>query len=158
MIAAKNTASVCLISHPNQLKAPMFNFKAPLPQSQILLQKVTASTIQIVVRLLPTNAEPTPRTYDRGHHPNRLRPYQSRMVSPLDEDEADDYHHSDGYVVVIYSNKSEVFTDVIFESGCLKYEFTSLAPTTAYTIRIIPSDARGEVLEKTAVTRKWDLD
>ncbi|XP_022112077.1 tenascin-R-like [Acanthaster planci] len=121
---------------------------APLPHSQILLPKVTATSIQIVARLVPAITTQILRQFDRGSFPN-----SGRVVRPSAEDEADDYHSSDGYVVVIYSNYSDVFTDVIFESGTLEYEFTSLAPTTLYMIRIIPSDASGEVLEKTAMTR-----
>ncbi|XP_038073739.1 tenascin-R-like [Patiria miniata] len=127
---------------------------APLSKSQILLQKVTATSIQIVARLVPATTTQTPTAYDRGSSQSRLNRHGTGAVRPeVEEDEGDDYHHSNGYVIVIYSNNSDVFTDVIFESGTLQYEFMALVPTTFYTIRIIPSDASGNVQEKTTMTR-----
>ncbi|XP_071792038.1 tenascin-R-like [Asterias amurensis] len=122
---------------------------APLPQSRILLQKVTASSVQILVRLLKTTSSPTPSSVEHRHQPQPGNLYRPLLY----EDDDDTRHHSDGHIVVLFSNKSDVFTDVIFDDGTLQYEFTLLEPTTTYTIRIIPSDGSGLVLEEIVTTR-----
>ncbi|XP_072046356.1 uncharacterized protein [Amphiura filiformis] len=96
-----------------------------LPEEKILLTNVTSTSVSLLCRI-------------STHHQVEFR---------LEDESADR-----GYVVLIYSDDNDIFTDVVFDAWPLKYQFTSLKPHTYYHIRVV-SNEMGAYYETTATTR-----
>ena len=59
-----------------------------------------------------------------------------------------------GFVVLIYSHKEDVFTDVVFDAWPLRYTFKALEPNTEYHIRVV-SNEMGAYYETSITTSEF---
>lgn len=108
-----------------------------MPPSGILVREMTADTIAIMGNTNP---------YADGDD---------------DEDEIDDdslfdpqqvtSQSHDAHILFIYSEKGDLFTDVVFNQGVWSYTFRDLNPVTSYTIRVV-NNQNGVAFETNSTT------
>ena len=99
-------------------------FAESLPEEKILLTNVTSTSVSLLCRISQTNVRKIDESADRG------------------------------YVVIIYSNVYDVFTDVVFDAWPLRYQFKSLKPHTYYHIRVV-SNEMGTYYETKVTTSRF---
>ncbi|XP_071504569.1 uncharacterized protein [Diadema antillarum] len=116
----------------------IFATTEPMQTSGILVQEITSDTITIMGNLLPLDEQGDEEDDDD------------------DDDDLDPQHHSmpsdHASILFIYSDKTDLFTDVIFLRDVWSYTFPRLKPATSYTIRAV-NNHNGIAFEANATTR-----
>nr|XP_054774514.1 uncharacterized protein LOC129282664 [Lytechinus pictus] len=116
----------------------MFAKTALMPPSGILVREMTADTIIILGNTYPYDDDEDDD--DESVHDSIFDPIE--MTS----------QNSDAHILFIYSEKGDLFTDVVFNQGVWSYTFRDLNPVTSYTIRVV-NNQNGVAFETNSTTK-----
>ena len=112
-----------------------------MPPSGILVREITADTIIIMGN---ANSNDDDDDDDDIDEDSIFDPQQ--MTS----------QNNDAHIVFIYSEKGDLFTDVVFNQDVWSYTFRDLNPVTSYTIRVV-NNQNGVAFVTNSTTSKFSF-